>query len=59
VRVRIVYGQPFGRGSDVEVLVGGNQGDRAEPGSVLESMDVEGDRQLHGIVRPEPVLASF
>src|SRR5690242_18935740 len=56
--VRVIDRQPFGEGGVVEGLVGGDERDRSQVCRLLEMVDMKGNRQLHGVIGPEPVLAS-
>jgi len=57
MEISVFDGQPFGRGGGVEVLVGRNQRHRSATRVLIAPVYLEGRRQLHGIVGPEPVLA--
>ena len=55
--VRIFDHEPFGGGGVVEGLIRRNQRYRPEPGCLLEPVDIKNDRQLDGVISPEPTLA--
>ena len=56
MRMRIVHGQPFGQGSVVEGLVGGNQGNGAGAACLMEAVDFESHGELHGVVGAKRML---
>jgi hypothetical protein len=55
--IRVIDRQPFGGSGVVEGPVGGDEGHRSQASLSLETVNVEGNRQLHGVVGPEPVPA--
>ena len=57
MRCRIIHGHSFGLGGGVEVVIRRNQRQWPETGILLESLDFEGDCQLHGVLGSKPVLA--
>ncbi len=50
MRIRIVHGQPLGRGGVVECLVGRDQRHRAETFRLVAVIDFERHGELHGVV---------
>jgi hypothetical protein len=56
MRTRIVHGQPFGEGSVIEGLVGGNQCDRTGAARLMKAVDFERHGELHSVVGAKRVL---
>ena len=56
--VRIIDRQPLGNGGEVEILVRRDERHRVKTGILVTPLDIEDNRELHGIIGPEPVFAS-
>jgi hypothetical protein len=55
MRIRVVDAQAFGHCSGVELAIGGDEGEGAEAGGSIDPVDFERGRELHGIVRAQPM----
>ena len=55
MQIGIVYGDPFGGGGGVKLVISGHQRNAARPAGLKPLMHFEGSGELHGVIRPQGV----